>query len=316
MSDVKVMRLRYAGVCSCGTELAPGERAAYDRTARRVLCLSCHADAHADAHTDAAPADGTRDAGPQVDEVVEAPTLDVGVAGAAAIREYERRKAKDDAARAERSRVLEGDELVLLDPTASTEHPRMEGGCCRRGTSRAGTDGAGRMRPRLRAPRSSGARQALQHRPLFVGAAGVYVIDAKRYKNADVSVERTGGLFGPVVETLKVGGRRRTDLVDAVQGSATWSVGFWPRPSTLTSRSARCCVSSTPPSLSGRRTVGWKGCPPVWPEGDVSHPGRRRKVHSTNELRFAIAMRLSDCIALHDLTASLRRSGVCSAGAP
>ncbi len=33
------------------------------------------------------------------------PTLDVGVAGAGAIREYERRKAKDDAARAERSRL-------------------------------------------------------------------------------------------------------------------------------------------------------------------------------------------------------------------
>ncbi|WP_255541767.1 nuclease-related domain-containing protein [Phycicoccus sp. CSK15P-2] len=53
---------------------------------------------------------------------------------------------------------------------------------------------------------------------LFVGAAGVFVIDAKHYKNAEVSVERSGGLFAPTVETLKVKGRTRNALVTAMQG--------------------------------------------------------------------------------------------------
>ena len=89
------MRLRYAGVCGCGTQLAQGERAAYDRTEKRVLCMPCH------------QGPPGRDSPAQLEEAPAQapPTLDVGVAGAGAVREYERRKAKDDAARAERSRV-------------------------------------------------------------------------------------------------------------------------------------------------------------------------------------------------------------------
>ena len=97
MSDIKVMRLRYAGVCACGVRLAQGERAAYDRAAKRVLCLPCR---QSGVIPDPLPSPKA-----QIEVVSSAWTLGVGVAGAAAIREYERRKAKDDAARAERSRL-------------------------------------------------------------------------------------------------------------------------------------------------------------------------------------------------------------------
>ena len=47
-------------------------------------------------------------------------------------------------------------------------------------------------------------------------AGGVYVIDAKHYKNAKVRVRRTGGMFSPVREQLMVNGRDRSKLLDSV----------------------------------------------------------------------------------------------------
>ena len=207
MSDVKVMRLRYAGVCACGIELAQGERAAYDRAAKRVLCLPCHEGAR---HLGSPPPSEA-----PIEVVAEAPTLDVGVAGAGAIREYERRKAKDDAARAERSRLWRAMNSFFYPDGRQSTNAWKVGAAGEERVAQALTAlvdaGDGYALHDRRVP---GKRSNIDH--LFVGAAGVYVIDAKRYKNADVSVERTGGLFGPVVETLKIGGRRKNDLVDAV----------------------------------------------------------------------------------------------------
>ncbi len=245
MSDVKVMRLRYAGTCACGRELAQGERAAYDRGEKRVLCMPCH-EGSAD-HTSPAPFEEAPAPAP--------PTLDVGVAGGGALREYERRKAKDDAARAERSRVWRAlNTFFYPDGRQSTNAWRV------------GAAGEERVAQALTALVDAGHGYALHDRRvpgkrsnidhLFVGAAGVYVIDAKRYKNADVSVERTGGLFSPVVETLKIGGRRKNDLVDAVLRQCDVVRGALASPSTPTSRSSQCCASSTRPFLSGRRTAG------------------------------------------------------------
>jgi len=47
-------------------------------------------------------------------------------------------------------------------------------------------------------------------------AGGVYVIDAKRYKNARVRVRRRGSLFSPIREQLMVNGRDRSKLLDSV----------------------------------------------------------------------------------------------------
>jgi hypothetical protein len=198
------MRLRYAGRCACGRELAQGERAAYDRGEKRVLCMPCH-EGSTD-HTSPAPEGAP---------APEPSTIDVGVAGGGALREYERRKVKDDAARAERSRVWRAlNTFFYPDGRQSTNAWRV------------GAAGEERVAQALTALVDTGHGYALHDRRvpgkrsnidhLFVGAAGVYVIDAKRYKNAEVSVERTGGLFGPAAETLKIGGRRKNDLVDAL----------------------------------------------------------------------------------------------------
>lgn len=54
-----------------------------------------------------------------------------------------------------------------------------------------------------------------------VTAQGVHVIDVKHYKDAAITVERTGGLFGPRVEHLKVRGRDSNRLLDGIEKQTT-----------------------------------------------------------------------------------------------
>ena len=285
VSDVKVMRLRYAGVCACGTELAQGERAAYDRAAKRVLCLSCH---EAALHVEvAAPSEAPLQAG------VSARTLDVGVAGAGALREYERRKAKDDAARAERSRLWRAMNSFFYPDGRQSTHAWKVGAAGEERVAQALTAlvDAGRGYA-LHDRRVPGKRSNIDH--LFVGAAGVYVIDAKRYKNAEVTVERTGGLFSPVVETLKIGGRRKNDLVDAVLRqcdvvrSALASEGFADMPVIP----ALCFVDAILPlRQKNRRVKGVRLCGPKSLANLVSGEDAL-----DDERRFAVAMTLSTAL--------------------
>jgi hypothetical protein len=70
------LHLRYPGTCeACGTELAPGTDARYDPSRRTVRCLTC----------------------PSSVEALPEPTVDLGVAGGSARREFERRAAKREA---------------------------------------------------------------------------------------------------------------------------------------------------------------------------------------------------------------------------
>ena len=283
MPDIKVMRLRYAGMCTCGTELAQGERAAYDRSEKRVLCMPCH-EGSANRSSPAPLEEGPAPA---------PPTLDVGVAGAGALREYERRKAKDDAARAERSRVWRALNAFFYPDGRQTTHAWNVGAAGEERVAQALTAlvdaGLGYALHDRRVP---GRRSNIDH--LFVGAAGVLVIDAKRYKDADVSVERTGGLFGPVTETLKVGGRRKNGLVDAVQKQCDVV-----RDALAASRHldvpvipALCFVDAALPlrqknrRVQGVRLCGPKGLPDLV-AGDVL---------LDDEHRFAIAMALSTAL--------------------
>jgi len=97
--------------------------------------------------------------------------------------------------------------------------------------SRRGAAGERRVAARL--AELSGPRVLFLHNRLFgqgrrdgdvdhiaVTAGGVYVIDAKRYKNAKVEVRRSGGLFSPVREQLMVEGRDRSKLLDSVARQA------------------------------------------------------------------------------------------------
>ena len=63
--------------------------------------------------------------------------------------------------------------------------------------------------------RIPGSRANIDH--IAVGPAGVYVIDAKRYENAQIRVRRVGGLFSPRRDELLVRGRVRNNLVAGVE---------------------------------------------------------------------------------------------------
>ena len=52
---------------------------------------------------------------------------------------------------------------------------------------------------------------------LAVSPAGVFVVDAKRYRNARPALRVEGGLLRPRTEFLTVGGRDRTTLVTGIQ---------------------------------------------------------------------------------------------------
>ena len=75
MSDEKLMRLRFDGVCRvCGVALPAKTEAVYERSIKAVRCVS-HVEARADE--------------PCVEDVIES-----GTPGASARREFERRKAR------------------------------------------------------------------------------------------------------------------------------------------------------------------------------------------------------------------------------
>lgn len=52
---------------------------------------------------------------------------------------------------------------------------------------------------------------------IAIGPSGVWGIDAKRYKDKRPELRVGGGLFRPRVESLRVGGRDGTKLVDGVK---------------------------------------------------------------------------------------------------
>jgi hypothetical protein len=52
---------------------------------------------------------------------------------------------------------------------------------------------------------------------IAIGPAGVYVIDTKRYENAEIRVRRVGGLFTPRRDELLVRGRVKTNLVEGLR---------------------------------------------------------------------------------------------------
>lgn len=210
--DVKRMRLRYAGTCrACGTALPPGETAVYERESKTVVCLACwdvplHAPPGA---MDSAEGVGvkTKVSGPTEPERVVA-----GSAGASAQREYERRRAK----REERVRTahpkIGGFLLAISDePQSTTAWATGARGEELLGKRLDGLEGNGvRLLHDRRIPRT---KANIDH--IAVAPAGVFVIDAKRYRGRpELRVE--GGLFRPRVERLVVGTRDQTKLVEGV----------------------------------------------------------------------------------------------------
>lgn len=196
----EVIRLRYAGRCSCGESVAAGERAGYVRSERRVVCLHCLADRQA----------GRVDLGALAAEVVVPPAP--GVAGGAARRRHGRLVAAREARLAKRSRLVRW--WASLGPEPQSTRAWALGALGEERVAACLHGVADRGVLALHDRRVPGRRSNIDH--IAVGPAGVFVIDAKRYENAEVRVRRVGGLFTPRRDELLVRGRLRTALVEGL----------------------------------------------------------------------------------------------------
>ena len=203
-ADDKRMKLRYAGVCRlCGTGLLARAEAIYERSTKTVRCIECPTAVSAVApETEAGPKE------PFGSVEVEGP----GVAGSSARREYERRKTKDE----ERLRQKWG-KLGAIAVALSTEKQSTTAWA-------TGAVGEERLGTRLDSlvsesvavlhdRRIPGTKANIDH--IAITRAGIWVIDAKRYKGRpELRIE--GGILRPKVEKVLVGRRDCTKLVDGV----------------------------------------------------------------------------------------------------
>ena len=174
--------------------------AIYERASKTVRCVECPTDALESAVPDLeAPLNGT-------------PPDETGVGGSSARREYERRKAKDEERLRRKWGRLGGIAVALSDEKQSTK------------SWATGAVGEERLGARLDSlvsesvavlhdRRILGTKANIDH--IAVTAAGVWVIDAKRYKGRpELKIE--GGILRPRVEKVLVGRRDCSKLVDGV----------------------------------------------------------------------------------------------------
>jgi hypothetical protein len=187
--------LRFAGRCTgCGGEIPQGQRAVYSATTKSVRHADCSA-------------------------------VDVGVAGRSAMREYERRLARDQrAVEAQKDRVRErfGDGFLgkVVTLLAVDESPRRTTANWAQGAvgeERVGVrlDGFAEVGVvALHDRRIPGTRANIDH--LAVTPWGVWVVDPKRYIDKRPALLVEGGLLSPRRERLRVGGRDQDKLVDGM----------------------------------------------------------------------------------------------------
>jgi len=264
----KRMKLRYAGVCrGCGIQVPTGATAVYDKVDKKVTCLSC-----ADEMPLAAAAVHA-----VVAEVSEAAPVDeqevvVGVAGASARREYERRKTNDDRRTAEwkgrvRSKhpVLGGLLLAVADKPKNSGTRAWDLGAHGEEVFATSLDRlAGEGLYFLHDRRIPPTRANIDH--IVIAPSGVYVIDAKNYTGrAQLSV--TGGLFTPRVEKLKVGRRDCTKLVEGVHKQVARVSDLLARDGIgqdVPVRGMLCFVEGDWPLIGGSFTIG--GLEVLWPK--------------------------------------------------
>lgn len=270
-SDAKEMRLRYAGVCRlCGRDLPARAEAVYARSTRTVGCVECPTDMTAGGTAEAA------ETAPLGEQAFDAPVEDSGAAGPSARREYERRKARDQERLRQKWGKFGGIAVALSDGKQSTK------------AWATGAVGEERLGARLdllasesiavlHDRRIPGTKANIDH--ITITAAGIWVIDAKRYKGRpELKVE--GGILRPRVEKVLAGRRdctklvvgvlKQTDLVREVVGD-------------LLIKGALCFVEADWPLIGGAFTT--RDAHVLWPkrlakllteaEGSVDVPATR-----------------------------------------
>lgn len=197
----KRMKLRYASVCRlCRAELPARAAAIYERTTKTVRCIECPTEEPAAAAPVAGPPLSQPDA------------HDSGAAGASARREYKRRKAKDEERLHEKWGRFGGIAVALADERQSTKAWA---------TGAVGEERLGAHLDSLVSEsvavlhdrRIPGTKANIDH--IAITAAGIWVIDAKRYKGRP-ALKIEGGILHPRVEKVLVGRRDCSKLVDGV----------------------------------------------------------------------------------------------------
>ena len=191
--------VKYDGRCAgCGTPLAKGEPAVWDRGTRTMRCLPC-ADHQAPGPVAAAPLAPTP------------PPLDVGIPGGSARHEYERRMAKREAV----VRGRWGDRLgrvvlaLTLEPQSTRAWAQGSLGERRLAASLAKLEGVIALHDR----KVHGTRGNVDH--IVVAPSGVFVIDAKRF--AGRLHIRTMGPFWRSEPRLYAGGRDISSAADGMR---------------------------------------------------------------------------------------------------
>jgi hypothetical protein len=211
------MRLRYPGHCVvCGIELPVGTIAVYDSNSKSVTCQGClppESSVVPQSQGSGVPAkrNAVEDSLPEL--VLEQSEVFVGVAGGSAQREYERRKDKRESRIREAHPRMGGLILALSDDPQSTK------------AWATGAQGEERLGRQLDAVVQAGVHVLHDRRipttkanidHIVVCPSGVFVIDAKKYKGQRPSLRVDGGWTRPRTETLIVGSRNGTKLVDGV----------------------------------------------------------------------------------------------------
>lgn len=212
--DERELRLRYAGTCvTCGEGIAKGERATYLPAVRKVRHLAC-----APSQTEVAFPESTP---------VEDPPVHAGTAGASALREFERRRAKDEARIAEQKAKVASEwgtgvigriaALLAVDDRPRTSTTVWSQGAAGEARVAEKLDALAEVGvASLHDRRIPGSRANIDH--IAVTPWGVWVVDAKRYVGKRVSSDVVGGLFGfGGRRRLLVGGRDRSPLIDGIE---------------------------------------------------------------------------------------------------
>lgn len=219
--DGKQMRLRYAGTCRlCDTELPAGVEAIYERLTRSVRCVTCSGPEYTSSLAPSPPPPPppllpSLPPPPQPPAPMPRPAQPSirGVPGGSARREYQRRRANDEARIRRRWGPLGGVAVALSDEKQTTRAWAQ---------GAAGEQALGNFLNRLASDEVAllhdcgvpGSRANIDH--LAVTTAGVWVIDSKRYKGRP-RLRIEGGLIRRRVEKLMVGSRDCTALADGVR---------------------------------------------------------------------------------------------------
>ncbi|WP_243399042.1 nuclease-related domain-containing protein [Cryobacterium zongtaii] len=191
--------------------------AVYERQTKTVTCVECptrppHAAPEVASPSLALPPDGSHATGPELR--AESVEVFTGTAGASAKREYERRRDRRD------SRIRDEHPYLGKLILAVTDEPQSTRAWA---TGARGEEALGQRLDKLRLshpgvyvlhdrriPRTTAN---IDH--IAVSAAGVFVIDAKKYQGRP-SLRVEGGLFRPRTENLMVGSRDCTKQVNGV----------------------------------------------------------------------------------------------------